>query len=889
MTPHGRTFDPDALLAHAGWIRALARSLVPADAHLADDVAQDACLAALEEHPETDRPLGAWLAGVVKNLVRQHRRGAARRSDREERAARKEATPSTLDHVAALSLHRALVEAVMKLDEPYRETIVLRFFEELSPTEIARRCEIPVATVKTRLARGLEKLRAKLDCDHGGDGESWLLALVPLCKPAGGAPAATLGVLLVSTNLKIAIAATVIVTGIAVYFASRDSAPPERASVTEVAAAGVPALEAAGARGEPLTADVVHGERTAAIAIPTAQEAPAPPPAAAPVERLRGRVLDASAHPQGLVRVYFAAGTRMVSSSEFNVPRPEFDASSPSALTDAAGRFEMAAPATNGELAVSDERWTTVLASSCGPGSVESECVVVIAPRLLLRGRVSDESGRRLSGVRIEIRLPRNFRIAFPHILDNSSERGWIVDSDAQGEFEIDDAPRVEGAKMQVMLAGYETLSIPAPDMSDRALELVMKRPVSTPGMVSGRVLDDHGKPAAGARVGLGPTTLAVADETGAFTVEIPKDGPRERWIAVLAGHQPAIEVASAAIRSGRAEPGEFVELTLGPPPLVIAGRVVDDEDRPKGGLKVFVADPTFFGAADEVPAHVEGMLAGAASRADLEKALANAPEGVDPESIFKEWSTVFWTFVVTDAKGHFTLKGLLDRPYTIAVLDPESLLRVESEPINAGTLDASIRLPKSAYLENVRGRVVTASGQPVAGVLLMPNHDVITVQIDEHSRSTFDVGGKGAVSDANGAFVFERLPRNRVYLKVTGEHIVPTDWARGQAGGIEAAAGKKQDAIEIQVELRYHFQVEVDPSLGDQVRVVDAQGRELMIYIFEGNPRMQLDAVPLVAGRSKVMVVGEDARTLVISKGQEEVRRLPLELVQGQLTVVKL
>ena len=46
-----------------------------------------------------------------------------------------------------------LVRAVLSLDEPFRTVVLLRYYEELSASEIARRLAVPSATVRTRLAR----------------------------------------------------------------------------------------------------------------------------------------------------------------------------------------------------------------------------------------------------------------------------------------------------------------------------------------------------------------------------------------------------------------------------------------------------------------------------------------------------------------------------------------------------------------------------------------------------------------------------------------------------------------------------------------------------------------------------------------------------------------
>ncbi len=74
-------FSTQALLAQAGWVRELAASLV-SDPNLVDDVVQDTMTVALQRPPVADRPVRAWLATVVRNLVRQDRRADVRRHDR---------------------------------------------------------------------------------------------------------------------------------------------------------------------------------------------------------------------------------------------------------------------------------------------------------------------------------------------------------------------------------------------------------------------------------------------------------------------------------------------------------------------------------------------------------------------------------------------------------------------------------------------------------------------------------------------------------------------------------------------------------------------------------------------------------------------------------------
>ena len=168
----------ERLLANAGWVRALGVELVGASE--ADDLVQDAWVVALERSGAARNPAG-WLAGVVRKLAGRRRRGAERRVRRERAVARPEGQPAADELVVEAELQRALIRAVTELDEPYRSTVLLRFYRGWTPQEIARSAGVPGATVRTRLARALARLRERLDREHGGR-ETWALVLT---GPAG--------------------------------------------------------------------------------------------------------------------------------------------------------------------------------------------------------------------------------------------------------------------------------------------------------------------------------------------------------------------------------------------------------------------------------------------------------------------------------------------------------------------------------------------------------------------------------------------------------------------------------------------------------------------------------------------------------------------------------
>jgi len=190
------TMNPEELLSNSDFVRLLARSLV-LDEHSAADIAQDTWVAALEHAPERGGPLRAWLALVTKNFSRKLLRGDTRRRLREHAVAgtTRGLAPSAAEIAEREEMRHRVIEAVQALDEPWRSTILLRYYENLSHRKAAERLGVPIETMRTRLKKGLALLRARLDTEHGGDRQEWRLALAPLAgiDLAGVSPGAASG------------------------------------------------------------------------------------------------------------------------------------------------------------------------------------------------------------------------------------------------------------------------------------------------------------------------------------------------------------------------------------------------------------------------------------------------------------------------------------------------------------------------------------------------------------------------------------------------------------------------------------------------------------------------------------------------------------------------
>ncbi|MGD2100971.1 MAG: sigma-70 family RNA polymerase sigma factor [Acidimicrobiia bacterium] len=144
--------------------------LVTGTAADAEDATQEALMKAYRmiHRFNPERPFRPWLLRIVGNEARNRRRSEGRRAVYENRAAgRREVGLDQPETVAArLDTGERLIEAVNRLPERERLVIGLRYFLDLSERETAQAIGIPRGTVKSRLARGLDRLRAEIGDLH---------------------------------------------------------------------------------------------------------------------------------------------------------------------------------------------------------------------------------------------------------------------------------------------------------------------------------------------------------------------------------------------------------------------------------------------------------------------------------------------------------------------------------------------------------------------------------------------------------------------------------------------------------------------------------------------------------------------------------------------------
>lgn len=154
--------------AHENRIFRLARSYVT-DAATARDVTQEVLITLWEHWEELDpERIFPWLMKVTRNAsidklrARQRRRQTVQRdTEGLTRAECPDRTPE--QHAETADLRAHVLEALDRVDNPYRRVVALRELQGLKYKEIAETLDMPLNTVKVYLHRGRKKLQAELD------------------------------------------------------------------------------------------------------------------------------------------------------------------------------------------------------------------------------------------------------------------------------------------------------------------------------------------------------------------------------------------------------------------------------------------------------------------------------------------------------------------------------------------------------------------------------------------------------------------------------------------------------------------------------------------------------------------------------------------------------
>jgi RNA polymerase sigma-70 factor (ECF subfamily) len=604
---------PQDLLEHAAFLRRIARSLL-LDAHAAEDLLQETWTRSLERPPTRGGDLRAWLARVARNFAYRRKRAEARRGERERDSARPEGLPSAEAALERGETLQRVVDAVRALEEPYRATILARFYEDLPARAIAARDGVPVETVNTRLKRGLARLRQTLARDrHEWREALGLLAGESPCLPphAGGAATLTLAQVKILTALA---AAPVLAWGL-----WRVLEPGKPRSEPAVASRAASAADAGAADPNALLSVSASASRQESFLTVRARE-------------LAGRVIDEQGVPVAGAEVCVLGHLDPFGPLDANPQMTWNHFHGRTFSTDAEGRWRAQLPAEvpleqldcrdchaeavtalpePGKVFVAlregetyepateqgGERWVSVPAN-------DVDFVVHRFPTGTVEIRVAEGAGH----VPIE-----DFKVVLHGGYEPSPEGGVIYrhgyKSDrAQGSL-LRSAWRVEdpaGVEVHVILLEpdvgslwsrlmgrpdmLEQVIVLQPDEVEQVLFVIPER-----GVVRGIVVDELGAPVPDALVFFGEETRARGDEPfKPLRPERIRDGARtgaDGWFELRGDGQrvTALHADHCANTFDVADAGRIVLRPLG----AIRGRALDADGRPAAGALLYLGHPS--------------------------------------------------------------------------------------------------------------------------------------------------------------------------------------------------------------------------------------------------------------------------------------------------------
>lgn len=166
VSPTGRRDADEAVVAlYAAHYRSLVRTaaLLLGEASMAEEVVQDAYVRLHRAWPRVRDPdrASAYLRRCVVNGVRDRQRRATVARSHLPMAA--EEAPSAEHEAMTTIQRRQVLAALATLPARQRETLVLRFYADLSEAQIAAALGISPGSVKTHASRGLAALRSRLE------------------------------------------------------------------------------------------------------------------------------------------------------------------------------------------------------------------------------------------------------------------------------------------------------------------------------------------------------------------------------------------------------------------------------------------------------------------------------------------------------------------------------------------------------------------------------------------------------------------------------------------------------------------------------------------------------------------------------------------------------
>ena len=841
MQPHS-PLPTQKLLEQVDWVRRLARSLV-FDPNRADDVVQETLRAALESPPREVADLRSWLAVVVRNAVRGLGRSEARRRVREAQVARAEAGPDTADVIAKTRLQRRVVDAVLELDEPYRTTLLLRYFEELRPAAIAQRLGRPVNTVRTHLERGHERLRQALD-EEFGSREAWGVACLPLLrKPPGlGLPVALFTQLGgIAMLLKVGLVTSLALVGWLAWSGGQAGVPGDvlPRMDREVPSVALKSSE----RSARSTATAEFSDRQEVPRSPDEPDTPATP---AKVVRaltsLSGRVVDMTGSPVARVKLEFRP------SPNHGPPGRVFEGLTIRDESAADGAFQVQLPFESWDVQTSDSSRTIVGSARSIKPDGGRELVLLLANIVPLAGRVLTPAGQPAEGAKVTASVSLKGIHGFALALEEHAPKKWqLGTTDSFGEFRAASLPDVPGMTLTATLGKQEAYGGLDSSRTRDDVTLRLKDPVEKHIYeITGRVFEANGAPAQGVRI-MFSQELTQTDASGSFTMNVSYLVSESQLFATTRGMRPAI--LSGLVERLKFDPlaGQGLSLHLGGATGVLRGRVVDESGKPCPTAKVLLMDSTGFGMMGH---SLENELDGRSSRR-----------------------------LEVDSEGRFSHGGLIKPDYLLRAYLPESFQAAELTVRSDAAGEVVLMLSSQDLIPRLQGTVVDSRGVPVPNVALG-----LSMVVSAVASGSQSIGRQLGVSAADGSFEFDDVPCLGVTLS-----------ARVPGGRSTLVRIGKTSVQPLKVVVGVPMTFQIDPERFRDFgcfEVRDQDGERMTLRIFTASATSLYSRMSLKPGATwPNYEVTDSAAELVFyheRKDEQPALRVPITLQRGKVTVVR-
>lgn len=697
----------------------------------------------------------SWLHGVALRAAAGIRTAAARRREHERKNALNAAAllvsqaPELPDDLPGV-----IDEELRRLRDQHRSPLVLCYLEGHTCEEAARQLGWPVGTVKSRLARGRERLRRQL-IRRGAAPSLILAAGTDISSPVQATVPASLVTKVLEVSVPFA-AHGAVAAALPSTIAALVRAEMRRGAMTRAIRAAMVLVGI----GMAMTAAASRTTTTEDGPAPPAKEGPAPKaqperPKATP-SPIHARVVDVQGKPVEGVEVLV-----------FQLNQPVVKVK-----TDQDGRVVLAQPQANKSFSLMARgRETVAGVTHYAPiplkgGTAQDPLVLTLTPLThKVAGSVVDPQGRPIAGVRVTGRglnyEESNFFLRRQYLEAEGDPLGSGV-SDAEGLFTL-----TLPAETNVTLAFRHPRWVsPRIDVAEdeKSIDPVTLQPA---GSITGWVRDrETGAPVAGAGVGAqlldspsltnGEGGGAVSDAQGKFIIESLEEGVYNVCLGQVPGRPRATARAVAAIRvrSGEETPAELKvfdgiplqgvvidAMTTQPLPDVLVCGHGPAHPLPGNSMHASYSDErgqfTFFVPPGE---HFVSLLISDAAmwRSRLGTSTVTVPENGKVAPIRLVGPVPERPYVDMPGRVRTTITTSVGR--VTRILSSSSSRRVVPEG------------------RTVIGKVLDAEGGPLAGATIAAR--IVT----EHSSNTVST----VVSDREGSFIAKGLPRGEVTMIAT-------------------------------------------------------------------------------------------------------------------------